>query len=836
MIAAVLVPLTALSPAPSPTFAASDADPTWNGGSPAFVTPPTEVHPVAQVVTADGGVDAVGFDFAPGLVGPVVVRFTSAGTVDGSFGNSGIVHILPLNSFASDTIMNASDAALQPTSGKLLVVGLRNSGGWAVARVNANGSPDPTFGGGTGQAYASDNAFGTFDGFQMSGSPRLKVLADGSMLLAEFVRDAGGTFDIAVVKLDAAGAHVNAFGSNGIAVTEIPGAMANTTGTMGGIAVDALGRIVVTGTAPTQAAQTLIARWMGDGKPDPAFGTNGLVLDPQTPDVCGGDVAIDSTNRIDVTCGGGLSNSRRPLASARRYAASDGSVDTSFGVDGTASVPAAPLSSGARGSARATRIAVDGDKVVIAGQISDEDYFLPNDSATDAAVWRFTAGGQVDRSFGASGGIVRDDLRLIDVVAALTISSGGKVSMLAEGSGGLGAPTLELFRNVPATVVAEPSFNPTSAPERLLDTRIGAGAPIGKVQAGTVLPVHVTGVAGVPDSAVAVALNVTATEPQSAGYLTVYPCGQVPPVASNLNVEADETIPNLVISRIGTGGNVCIVGNVTTHVLADITGWYGAKSDLHPLAAPSRKIDTRIGLGGPVGKIGGATVAKLAQTGELASLDKLDEVVLNVTVTDPVAAGFITVYDCGQPRPLASNLNYTKGQTIPNLVVTRMHQFVAGQGFVDSQRLNAGQVCFYASTPTDLIVDLEATLDVGSAQRPLAVPARLLDTRVPVGAPAGPLAAGSVLRLHVAGVAGVATDAPAVVLNVTVTDPSSPGYVTVFPCGQAPPVASNLNFVADETIPNLVIARVGAGGDVCFVSNASLQLVADLAEWYPSVS
>ncbi len=90
--------------------------------------------------------------------------------------------------------------------------------------------------------------------------------------------------------------------------------------------------------------------------------------------------------------------------------------------------------------------------------------------------------------------------------------------------------------------------------------------------------------------------------------------------------------------------------------------------------------------------------------------------------------------------------------------------------------------------------------------------------------------------MHVAGVAGVANNATAIALNVTVTESVTAGYITVFPCGQSMPVASNLNFSPGETIANFVVARIGAGGDVCFVSNTPTQLVADLAEWYPAVS
>jgi hypothetical protein len=44
-------------------------------------------------------------------------------------------------------------------------------------------------------------------------------------------------------------------------------------------------------------------------------------------------------------------------------------------------------------------------------------------------------------------------------------------------------------------------------------------------------------------------------------------------------------------------------------------------------------------------------------------------VVLNVTVAFPTATSYLTVYPSGVGRPNASNLNFTAGQIVPNLVV-----------------------------------------------------------------------------------------------------------------------------------------------------------------------
>ena len=91
---------------------------------------------------------------------------------------------------------------------------------------------------------------------------------------------------------------------------------------------------------------------------------------------------------------------------------------------------------------------------------------------------------------------------------------------------------------------------------------------------------------------------------------------------------------------------------------------------------------------------------------------------------------------------------------------------------------------------------------------------------------------GNVLRVKVTGVGGVpGSGVGAVSLNVTVVDPLAAGFVTVFPCG-ALPVASSLNFVAGQTVPNAVIAPVSVGGEVCLFSSVDTFLLADVNGWF----
>ena len=125
----------------------------------------------------------------------------------------------------------------------------------------------------------------------------------------------------------------------------------------------------------------------------------------------------------------------------------------------------------------------------------------------------------------------------------------------------------------------------------------------------------------------------------------------------------------------------------------------------------------------------------------------------------------------------------------------------------------------------------------GGDLQPL-VPGRVLDTREGIGAPAGKVGADSTTVVRIAGVDGVpAVGAGAVVLNVTVTEPTAPGFVTVYPTGAERPTASNLNFVPGQTVPNLVIVKLGRGGVVSFYNlQGATHLVADVAGWFPEGS
>jgi hypothetical protein len=109
-------------------------------------------------------------------------------------------------------------------------------------------------------------------------------------------------------------------------------------------------------------------------------------------------------------------------------------------------------------------------------------------------------------------------------------------------------------------------------PTRLMDTRNGHG-PIG---AGGTMELAIAGQNGVPANATAVVLNVTVTGPTAASFMTVWPAGTTQPLASDLDYLAGQTVPNLVVVMVGTGGAVDFYNGMgSTQVVVDIVGWYG---------------------------------------------------------------------------------------------------------------------------------------------------------------------------------------------------------------------------------------------------------------------
>ncbi len=360
----------------------------------------------------------------------------------------------------------------------------------------------------------------------------------------------------------------------------------------------------------------------------------------------------------------------------------------------------------------------------------------------------------------------------------------------------------------------------------------GQFAGIGVRAANSITELQVGGRGGVPADAAAVVLNVTVTGAQGSGFITVFPCGEELPTASNLNFKLGDTVPNAVVVKLGAGGKVCLfAAESATHLIADTNGYFPAGSGFAPLT-PGRLMDSREGQPTVDGQFAGIgvraanSITELQVGGRGGVPADAAAVVLNVTVTGAQGSGFITVFPCGEALPTASNLNFVAGDTVPNAVIVKV-----GAG---------GKVCLFAAeSATHLIADTNGYFPAGSGFAPLT-PGRLMDSREGQStvdgqfAGIGVRAANSITELQVGGRGGVPADAGAVVLNVTVTGAQGSGFITVFPCGEPLPTASNLNFVAGDTVPNAVVVKLGAGGKVClFAAESATHLIADTNGYFP---
>ncbi|HEY4024497.1 MAG TPA: DUF1906 domain-containing protein [Pseudonocardiaceae bacterium] len=234
---------------------------------------------------------------------------------------------------------------------------------------------------------------------------------------------------------------------------------------------------------------------------------------------------------------------------------------------------------------------------------------------------------------------------------------------------------------------------------------------------------------------------------------------------------------------------------------------------------PTRLLDTRSG--SAPAPVGANQSISLQITGVASIPTSVTAVVLNVTVTNPTAGSFLTVYPDGPRLPTASNLNFSAGQTIANLVTVPVTD-----GKVNLYNLNG---------TVDVIADLFGYYTTGSGNTfTPAGPTRLLDTRS--GSNPAPLGPQQTLKLPVAGMPGVPTNASAVVLNVTVTNPTQGSFLTVYPDGEQRPVASNLNFGPGQALANLVIVPVVNGTVDFYNLSGSVDVIADLFGYFTSGS
>lgn len=271
-------------------------------------------------------------------------------------------------------------------------------------------------------------------------------------------------------------------------------------------------------------------------------------------------------------------------------------------------------------------------------------------------------------------------------------------------------------------------------PARLVETRQSSRPTIdgeftgdGSLDAGEIYRFRATQRAGVPQSAGAVALNVTAVRPQATGYLAVFPCpsgvatAADAPTTSNLNFVADQNVANSVVASVGDGGDVCVLASASTHLVIDVNGFVPVGGDPQSFA-PIRLLETRAaGLDATVdgddvggGRLQAGSITPLQVAGRGVIPAAASAAVLNLTAIDPASQGYITLFPCPSGSvsstdiPTASNLNFSAGQTVANSALV-------GLGA-------AGQVCIYTSATTHVVVGASASVEGDGSTPPTTPP------------------------------------------------------------------------------------------------------------------
>ncbi|HLJ49376.1 MAG TPA: BACON domain-containing carbohydrate-binding protein [Bryobacteraceae bacterium] len=243
------------------------------------------------------------------------------------------------------------------------------------------------------------------------------------------------------------------------------------------------------------------------------------------------------------------------------------------------------------------------------------------------------------------------------------------------------------------------AFYPVT-PCRVADTRLSTGTFGGpRMPGGSIrtFPIPASLCSGIPPSAQAFSLNMTAVPPAPLTYLTAWPSGQNQPVVSTLNSFNARVVANAAIVPAGTSGGVNVFVSDATDVIIDINGYFappGASGALYFYPAiPCRVADTR----GAVGPFGGPSMAGNATRNFAISNSSCGvppsalAFSLNMTVVPPAPLTYLTTWPQGGTMPVVSTLNSFNATVVANAAIVP-----AG----------SGGISVYVSNATDLIIDV----------------------------------------------------------------------------------------------------------------------------------
>ena len=215
-------------------------------------------------------------------------------------------------------------------------------------------------------------------------------------------------------------------------------------------------------------------------------------------------------------------------------------------------------------------------------------------------------------------------------------------------------------------------FDPTT-PTRRVDTRTSGRTRVVEV--------------AVDADATAVALNLTATNAATAGFLTAYPCGQPQPEVATLNYAPGAAVASSTFVATDDTNSICVAASTSVDTIIDQTGTFSDGSGLRYVPIESTRIlDTRTATGG-----WSPFLSHHAPIDVTVGSREAEAVSGTITIVRPFGSAFATAYGCGE-EPGTSSVNASGGAVVANALT------VAASA--------SGRLCVSSSTRTHAVVDV----------------------------------------------------------------------------------------------------------------------------------
>ena len=233
--------------------------------------------------------------------------------------------------------------------------------------------------------------------------------------------------------------------------------------------------------------------------------------------------------------------------------------------------------------------------------------------------------------------------------------------------------------------------------------------------------------------------------------------------------------------------------------------------------SPYRFGDSRINQ--RITKLLAKTIKKVKVTGTVNMPTDATAISANITVVGPAGPGFVTVYNCSSPMPVASSMNFLTSEIVSNAGIFPLSA--------------DGSICFYSPVDTDLIVDINGYFRADSASSYNALtPTPLINTTTRLNA-TGRMSEGQTISvdLNDAGV-GVPDGATAVAVIITGLYPGANSFMTAYPCGGTLPVVSNVNPMVAVIRSNFAIVPLNTAGQLCVYALKAVDLKVDVLGYF----